>query len=80
MLAVIESPILLLFRSLFKQMLVAIAEAVPHRYSSRRIIWSMPFINLKRNKFINNGQMQSGYFYFLLFSFDQNLNSLKYGA
>ena len=68
------------FQSLVKQMFVVIAEAVPHRCFSRKIIWSMPIINMNRNNFINNGQMSWGYFYFILFSFDQNLNSPKYGA
>ena len=80
MLAVIEAPIIFLFQSLVKQMFVVIAEAVPHRYSSRKIIWSIPVINVKRNNFINNGQVSWGYFYFILFNFDQNLNSPKYGA
>ena len=80
MLAVTEAPITFLFQSLVKQMFVAIAEAVPHRCSSRKIIWSIPVINVKRNNFKNNGQMSWGYFNFILFSFDQNLNSPKYGA
>ena len=80
MLAVIEAPIIFLFQSLVKQMFVVIAEAVPHRCSSKEIIWSILAINVKRNNFINNEQMSWGYFYFILFSFDQNLNSPKYGA
>ena len=80
MLAVTEAPITFLFQSLVKQMFVAIAEAVPHRCSSRKIIWSIPVINVKRNNFINHGQMSWEYFYFILFSFGQNLNSPKYGA
>ena len=80
MLAVIEAPIIFLFQSLVKQMFVVIAEAVPHRCSSKKTIWSIPLINVKKNNFINNGQMSWGYFYFILFSFDQNLNSPKYGA
>ena len=80
MLAVIEAPIIFLFQSLVKQMFVVIAEAVPHRCSSKKTIWSISIINVKKNNFINNGQMSWGYFYFILFSFDQNLNSPKYGA
>ena len=37
MVAVIEAPIIFLFQSLVKQMFFVIAEAVPHRCSSRRI-------------------------------------------
>ena len=80
MLAATETPIIFLFKSLVKQMLVVIAEAFPHSFSSRRIIWSIPVINVKRNNFINNGQMSWEYFYFILFRFDQNLNSPKYEA
>ena len=80
MLAVIEALTIFLFQSLVKQIFVVIAEAVPHRCSSRKIIWSIPVINVKRNNFINNGQVSWGYFYFILFNFDQNLNSPKYGA
>ena len=80
MLAAIEIPIIFLFQSLVKQMFVVIAEAVPYRCSSRKIIWSIPVINVKRNDFINNGQMSWGCFHFILFSFEQNLNSPKYGA
>ena len=79
MLAVIETPIISLFESFVKQMFVVIAEAVPRRCSSRKIIWSISVINVKRNNFVNNGQMLWEY-YFVLFSFDQNLNSPKYGA
>ena len=35
---------------------------------------------MNKNNFINNGQMSWGYFYSIRFSFDQNLNSPKYGA
>ena len=42
MLAVIEAPIIFIFQSLVKQMFVVIAEAVPHRCSSKKIIWSVP--------------------------------------
>ena len=80
MVAVTEAPIIFLFQSLVKQMFVVIAEAVPHRCSSRKIIWSTAVITVKRNNFINNRQMLWGYFYFILFSFDQNLDSPKYGA
>ena len=80
MLAVTEASIVFLFQSLVKQMFVVIAEAVPHSCSSERIIWPIPVINVKRNNFINNGQMSWGYFYFILFSFDRDLNSPKYGA
>ena len=38
MLAVTEAPIIFLFQSLVKQMLVVNAEAGPHRFSSRKII------------------------------------------
>ena len=76
----VEAPIIFLFQSLVKQMFFVIAEAVSHRCSSRKIIWSIPVINVKRNDFINNGQMSWGYFCFIFFSFDQNLNSPKYGA
>ena len=79
-LAVIEALIIFLFQSLVKQMFFVIAEAVLHRCSSRKIIWSITVINVKRNNFINNGQMSWRYFYFILFSFDQNLNCPKYGA
>ena len=57
MLAVIEASIIFLFQSLVKQMLVVIAEAVPHRCSSRKISWYIPFIIVNRNNFINHGQM-----------------------
>ena len=57
MLAVIETPIISLFESFVKQMFVVIAEAVPRRCSSRKIIWSISVINVKRNNFVNNGQM-----------------------
>ena len=40
MLAVIEAPIIFLFQSLVKQMFVVIAEAVPHRFSSKKIIYT----------------------------------------
>ena len=79
MLAVIETPIIFLFESFVKQMFVVIAEAVPCRCSSRKVIWSISVINVKRNNFVNNGQMLWEC-YFVLFSFDQNLNSSKYGA
>ena len=69
-LAVIEAPILFLFRSLVKQMFVVIVEAVPYRCSSRKIVWSIHVVSVKRNKFINNGQMSWRCFYFILFSFD----------
>ena len=80
MLAVIEARIISLFQSLVKQMFFMIAEAVLRRCSSRKIIWSIPVINVKRNNFIKNGQMSWRYFYFILFSFEQNLNSSKYSA
>ena len=35
---------------------------------------------MKRNNFVNNWQMSWGYFYFIHFSFDQILNSLKCGS
>ena len=38
MLAVIEAPIIFLFQSLVKQMFVVIAEPVPHRCYSKKII------------------------------------------
>ena len=38
MLAVIETPIIFLFESFVKQMFVVIAEAVPRRCSSRKVI------------------------------------------
>ena len=57
MLAVIEAPVIFLFQSLVKQMFVVIAETVPHRCSSRKIIWSVLVKNVKRNNFISNGQM-----------------------
>ena len=79
MLGVTEVPIIFLFQSLVKQLFVRIAEVVPHRCSSRKTIWSIPVINVKRNNFINNGQMSWRYFYFIIFSFDQILNSPKYG-
>ena len=40
MVAVIEAPIIFLFQSLVKQMFVVIAEAVPHRFSSKKIIYT----------------------------------------
>ena len=55
MLAVIEDPVIFLFQSLVKQMFVVIAETVPHRCSSRKIIWSISVKNVKTNNFINNG-------------------------
>ena len=55
MLAVIEVPTIFLFQSLVKQMLFVTAEAVPYRCSSRKIIWSIPVIYVKRNNLINNG-------------------------
>ena len=36
--AVIEAPIIFLFQSLVKEMSAAIAEAVPHTCSSRKIV------------------------------------------
>ena len=80
MLTVIEAPIIFLFQPLVKQMFVVTAEAVPHRWSLRKTIWVITVVNVKRNNFINNGQISWGYFYFILFSFDQNLNSPLYGA
>ena len=80
LLAAIEAPITFLFQSLVKQVLVLIAEAVPYRCSSQTTIWSIPVINAKMNNFINKGQISRIYFYFILFSFDQNLNSSKYDA
>ena len=77
MLAVVEVPIKFFFQSLVKQIFVVIAEAVLHRCFPRKTIWLIPVINVKRNNFINNGQMSWGDYYFILFSFDQNLNSLK---
>ena len=62
-----------------QKMPVVVAEAVPHRCSSEKIIGSIPVINVKRNN-INSGKMSRRYFYFILFSFDKNLNSPKYGA
>ena len=53
---------------------------VLHRCSLKKTIRSIPVVNGKRINFINNGQMSTRYFYFKLFSFDQNLNSPKYGA
>ena len=38
MLAVIEAPIIFLFQILVKQMFAVIAETVPHRCSSRKIV------------------------------------------
>ena len=38
---------------------------------SRKIIWSIPIINVKGSNFMNNGQIPWRYFYFILFSFDQ---------
>ena len=64
MLAVVEAPFIFLFESLVKQMFFVIAEAAPHSCSSRKIIWSIPVINVKRNNFINNGQKSWRYFYF----------------
>ena len=55
--AVTEAPIIFLFQSLVKQMFVVIAEAVPHRCSSKKIIWSIAVINVKKNNFVNNGQI-----------------------
>ena len=80
MLPVTEALIIFSFQSLVKQMFVVIAKAALHRCSSRKIIWFIPVINVKRNNFINNGQISWGYSYFILFSFDRNLNSPKYGA
>ena len=48
MLAVIEAPIIFLFQSLFKQMFVVIAEAVPQGVLQ-------DISQRKRNNFINNG-------------------------
>ena len=53
LLAVTEAPIIFLFQSLVQQMFVVIAEAVPHRCSSKKIIWSILVINVNRNNFIN---------------------------
>ena len=72
--------IIILFQSLVKQMFFAIAEAVHHWCFSRKINRSIPIISVKRNNFINNGEMSWIYFYFILVSFDQNLNSPKYDA
>ena len=79
-LAVIETATLFLFQSLVKQMFVVISEVVYHSSSSKKIIWFIPVVNVKRNNFINNGQMSWGYFCFMLFAFNHNLNLLKYGA
>ena len=62
MLAVIEAPII--FQSLDKQIFVVIAEAVPHRCSSKKIISSIPVINVKKNNFVNNGQISWGYLFY----------------
>ena len=80
MLAVIEALIIFLFQSLVKQTFFIIAEAVLRSCSSRKIIWSIPVINVKRNNFIKNGQMSWIYYYFIFVSFDQNLYSPKYRA
>ena len=53
MLAVIEAPIIFSFQS----SVFVIAEAVPRRCSSRKIIWSIPVIKVNRSNFITNGQM-----------------------
>ena len=54
------------FISIFSQTNVVIAEASsPPQVLFKKIIWSIPAINVKKNI----------YFYFILFSFDQNLNS-----
>ena len=80
MLAVIEAPMIFSFQSLVTQMFFVIAEALPYRFSSINIIWSIAVINVKWSNFMNNGKMSWRYFYFVLFSFDQNINSPKYGA
>ena len=61
MLAVTEALIIFSFQSLVKQMFVVIAKAALHRCSSRKIIWFIPVINVKRNNFINNGSSRSSY-------------------
>ena len=66
-LAVTEAPIISLVQSLVKQMFLVIAEGIPRRCSSRKIIWSIPVINAKRINFINNGQMSWGYVFILYF-------------
>ena len=78
--AVMEAPVIFLFQSLVKQMPVVIAEAVLRRCSSKRNIWCISVVNVKRNNFVNNGQMSRRHFCFILFSFNQNLNSRKYDA
>ena len=70
MLAVIEAPIVFLFQSLVKKMFVIIAEAVPHGSSSRKIVCSIPVINMKKNIFTDNGQISWRNFHFILLSFD----------
>ena len=63
MLGVTETPIIFLFQSLIKKMFFVIPEAVP-----RKMILSIPVINVKRNNFINNGQCYGDIFtlYFLI--------------
>ena len=80
LLAIIEAPIISLFQSLVKQVPVVVTEVLPHRCFSKKIIWSIPFTNMKRNNCINNRKMSRRNFYFMLFSFDQNLNSPIYGT
>ena len=67
------SAYIFLFQFLVKQIFVGITEAVPRR-------WSITVINVKKNSFMNNGQMSWGYFSFIFFSFDQILSSPKYSA
>ena len=64
--AVIEAPIMFLFLSLAKQMLVVIAEAVPYRCYSKTLIWSISVINVKRNNFINRDKCQGDIFIFII--------------
>ena len=61
-------------------MSVVTAETISQKCSSIMIIRSIPVINVKRNNFTSSGEMPKRYFYFILFSFDQNLNSPKYAV
>ena len=74
-LAVIEAPMIFSFQSLVKQIFFVITEAVPHRYSTKK-----NHLFYTRYKFEEQSNVMDIYFYFNLFSFDQNLNFSKSGA
>ena len=77
LLALIEAPVIFLLQFLVKQMHVAVAEPVSHMCFSKKIIWFIPVINLKRNNFIDNEQMSRRYFYLYFLVLIKTLNTFK---